>query len=66
MQIILNGEPVETPDNLTAAALIRHLGLENERLAMEINQEIAPRSRHDEIVIQPNDKVEIVHAIGGG
>jgi len=66
MQIIVNGEAVEAPDNLTAAELIRHLGLQNERLAMEINRQIAPRSRHDEIVIQPNDKVEIVRAIGGG
>ena len=66
MQIILNGESVETPDGLTAAELIRHLGLENERLAMEINQEIAPRSRHHEIMIKPDDKVEIVRAIGGG
>ena len=66
MQIFLNGEAVDTPDNLTAAALIKHLGLENERLAMEINQEIAPRSRHQEIIIQPDDRVEIVRAIGGG
>jgi sulfur carrier protein len=66
MQIILNGEPIQTPDNLTAAGLIEHLKLENERLAMEINQEIAPRSRYQDIRIQPDDKVEIVRAIGGG
>ena len=66
MQITVNGEPMETPENITAAELIQRLGLEGERLAMEINQEIAPRSRHDEIVIQPGDKVEIVRAIGGG
>ena len=66
MQITVNGESMETPDNLTAAELIRQLGLEGERLAMEINQQIAPRSRHGEIVIQPGDKVEIVRAIGGG
>ncbi len=66
MQITVNGEPMETPDNITAAELIRRLDLENERLAMEINEQIAPRSRHDQIVIQPGDKVEIVRAIGGG
>ncbi len=66
MQITVNGEPMETPDNITAAKLIQRLGLEGERLAMEINEQIAPRSRHDEIVIQPGDKVEIVRAIGGG
>ena len=54
------------PDNITAAQLVENLGLAGKRLAMEINQEIVPRSTFEECVINPDDRVEIVHAIGGG
>lgn len=66
MQITLNGKSMDVSDDLSAAELIRQLGLEGERLAMEINEEIAPRSHHEAIRLKPGDKVEIVRAIGGG
>ena len=66
MQIVLNGEQTQLPDNLSAAGLIEHLKLTDQRVALEINQEIVPRSQYAEITIQVDDKVEIVHAIGGG
>ena len=66
MQIVLNGEQTQLPDNLSAAGLIEHLKLTGQRVALEINQEIVPRSQYAEVTIQVDDKVEIVHAIGGG
>ncbi len=66
MNIVLNGEPVEAPDRISVAGLIRQLKLENKRLALELNREIVPRSRYDEVTIEPGDQIEIVHAIGGG
>ncbi|MDX5333493.1 MAG: sulfur carrier protein ThiS [Gammaproteobacteria bacterium] len=66
MQILLNGEPREIPDALTAAGLIALLDLSGRRLAMEVNEEILPRSRFESHVLAAGDKVEIVHAIGGG
>ena len=66
MQILLNREPREIPDALTAAGLIDLLDLAGKRLAMEVNEEIVPRSRFDSHVLAAGDKVEIVHAIGGG
>lgn len=66
MNILLNGESKEVTDNITASELIQQLGLTGKRLAMEVNMEIIPRSAFDEFVINPNDSVEIVHAIGGG
>ncbi|MBD3618946.1 MAG: sulfur carrier protein ThiS [Chromatiales bacterium] len=66
MQILLNGEPREIPDALTAAGLITLLELTGKRLAMEVNEEILPRSRFESHVLAAGDKVEIVHAIGGG
>jgi sulfur carrier protein len=66
MKIILNGSPRDVPDNLSASELILSLGLANKRLALEINREIVPRSTFEHHIIRPEDRVEIVHAIGGG
>ncbi|MBD3609163.1 MAG: sulfur carrier protein ThiS [Gammaproteobacteria bacterium] len=66
MQIILNGETKALPDSSTAQQLVELLGLADKRLAMEVNQEIVPRSTYDTHILKEGDKVEIVHAIGGG
>ena len=66
MNITLNGDAREYPDKLSASELLRSLGLADKRLALEINQEIVPRSSFDRYIINPGDQVEIVHAIGGG
>ncbi len=66
MNIVLNGEtkPFDAP--LTVAELIARLGLTGARVAVEVNQEIVPRSRHGERVLRDSDRVEVVRAIGGG
>lgn len=66
MNIILNGNAREYPDKLSASELLRSLGLADKRLALEVNQEIVPRSTFDNHKINPGDRIEIVHAIGGG
>ena len=66
MNIYLNGEAREVPDNCSAADLVEELGLAGKRIAMELNREIVPRSSYTETLLQAEDKVEIVHAIGGG
>lgn len=66
MHIILNGEPREVPDNITAAQLVELLGLTGKRIAMERNEIIVPRSQYDTVQLAPNDRIEIIHAVGGG
>jgi sulfur carrier protein len=66
MNITLNGNVREVPDDLSASELLAVLGLADRRLALEINREIVPRSRFESHAIHPGDTVEIVHAIGGG
>jgi sulfur carrier protein len=46
--------------------LVIQLGLADKRVAMEVNLEIIPRSRYGDQPLKDGDKVEIVHAIGGG
>ena len=66
MEILVNGTPHLVAADTTAAQLLVILELQGKRLALEINQELVPRSQFDTTVLQPNDTVEIVHAIGGG
>ena len=66
MKITVNGEIQEVPDGITAADLIQNLGLIGQRIALEVNREILPRSRHADHVLQAGDTVEIVRAVGGG
>lgn len=64
--IQLNGEPHSLATDTHAADLIAQLGLGGRRIAVEINEEIVPRSQLAETRLASGDKVEIVHAIGGG
>ena len=66
MQIFLNGNPTPIADSLTAGELVSQLNLTGKRIALEVNGEIVPRSAYPEFRLNPDDKVEIVHAIGGG
>ncbi|HHB12444.1 MAG TPA: sulfur carrier protein ThiS [Chromatiales bacterium] len=66
MEILVNGEPRQVSEGTTAQDLVRSLGLEGKRLAVEVNREIVPRSRYPQHRLRPGDRVEIVHAIGGG
>jgi len=66
MEIQVNGESHQVQDRLTAAQLVDVLGLNEQRLALEVNREIIPRSCFGTHCLAPGDNVEIVRAIGGG
>lgn len=66
MQVTINAKPQSVPTETTVAELIELLELQNKRLAIEINQELVPRSTFDLHKLAENDHVEIVQAIGGG
>ncbi len=66
MNVLLNGEPHTLSGSRTLQALIDELGLAGKRLAVEVNEDIVPRSQHHDYRLQDGDRIEIVHAIGGG
>ena len=66
MQILLNGESRMVEPGTTLAALVASLELAGRRMAVEVNEEVIPRSEHAETVLGEGDRVEIVHAVGGG
>lgn len=63
--ITLNGEPRSTPA-ATIAELVRELDLSPEKVAVERNGEIVPRSTLGEAALKAGDRLEIVHFVGGG
>lgn len=64
--ITVNGEDRQMSGGLTVAELLRELGLEAGRVAVERNLEILPRPRWTETRIQAGDRFEIVQFVGGG
>ena len=66
MKIFVNGEAKEVADSCTVQDLLNEMDIVGQRLAVEVNEEIVSKSRHEDYVFKAADKVEIVHAIGGG
>ena len=66
MKITLNGEEKEVPECLTITGLLEHLQIHPGRVAIEYNLEILLRSKWPSTQIQPGDRLEIVHFVGGG
>ena len=66
MKIIVNGEDKQVAEGYTAEQLVEAMGLTGKRVAMEVNLEIVPRSAYPEFTFNDDDKIEIVHAVGGG
>ena len=65
MKVLLNGSSYSVKDNCSLDWLIKNLELDG-KYAVEINQNIIPRSQYSNTKIYTGDKVEIVQAIGGG
>ncbi|MBL8504729.1 sulfur carrier protein ThiS [Methylobacillus glycogenes] len=67
IHLTINGNPRQFEvQRLTVAELVEHLGLTGKRLAIERNGEIVPRGNFAEAVLNSDDKLEIVGAVGGG
>jgi len=64
--ITVNAEPRSFPDPLTVAELIRTLGKDPAKLAVEVNRDVVPRAEHPARRLADGDAVEIVTLVGGG
>ena len=66
MDIVLNGQPRQIAMATSVLQLLQLEGLAERRVAVEVNGEIVPRSRQGERWLTQGDRIEIVHALGGG
>jgi len=68
MKLHINGEEksFESKPHFTLASLVEQLGMKADRVAIELNRDIAPRDRWPETALKDGDRLEIVHFVGGG
>jgi thiazole synthase len=66
MMIYINGDGREVAENATVANIIAELKLTHKKIALELNEEILPFQNFETQLLKAGDKLEIVHAIGGG
>ena len=66
MKLIINGEDRQFDSALTISSLLAQLGMKPDRVAVELNRELVPRDRWPSTQLSDDDKLEIVHFVGGG
>jgi len=66
MTLTINGERHTFEGPLTVAGLLVRLGLDPQKLAVEHNLEIVPRSTYDQVAVKDGDRLELVQFVGGG
>jgi sulfur carrier protein len=66
INIVLNGALREVAANLSVGKLLDAEGYAQRKVAVEVNREIVPKSQHAQRILSEGDRIEIVHAIGGG
>ncbi len=66
MQIVVNGERQDVPDDIRLAELLAKMNLEPRRVAVERNKQLVPRAMHAETALAEKDQLEIVTLVGGG
>ena len=66
IKIKINGKLAVIQDNVTLYSYLKKLKVPLKKVAIELNQEIVDKNLLKKIKLKKNDKIEIVHFIGGG
>lgn len=66
MTIFINGEAREMADGLNVAAMLDALDLPKQRVAIELNRRVIRKQEWDSTQVSDNDRIEVVHFVGGG
>ena len=66
MTVTINGQQRAVPAGTTIGAFLTSRGYRVTMVIVELNGEIVSRERCAELILQPNDRLEMVHAVGGG
>ena len=65
-KIQLNGDPYEINNGTNLNELLHKLKIQKNKVAIEVNGEIVEKKKYLNLILNNDDKVEIVHFIGGG
>jgi thiazole synthase len=64
--VSVNGEPRRVSAGLSITQMLTELGLDPQRVAVERNRDVVPRSSLGQVIVEDGDSFEIVHFVGGG
>jgi thiamine biosynthesis protein ThiS len=66
LNVMVNGEPRRIGAGATIAGMLRDIGIDPKRVAVERNLAIVPKSMLEDVPVEDGDQFEIVHFVGGG
>lgn len=66
LRIVVNGEDRELPEPCTLADLLTAMAMPTRGVAVEVNEQIVPRSQHATRLVTDGDRLEVVTLVGGG
>jgi thiamine biosynthesis protein ThiS len=66
MNIIVNGDVQQVAQHITLIDFLQSISQPTTNIAIEVNNEIVPRSLYEEFILRDNDRIEIIKAVGGG
>ena len=66
MRVELNGESRDVPEGVSLERLVELYSLPRQRGAIELNREVVRRAEWAKTVVADNDRIEIIHFVGGG
>lgn len=66
MQLVINGKEKELESSENVAQMLKELDITGSHIAVALNFQVVPRASYDQTPLSEGDKVEIVHAVGGG
>ncbi len=66
MNVVVNGKELEIKENTTIQELLEQLKIEQKVMAVAVNMEIVKKDKWSEHKIKENDKLELLHFVGGG
>jgi sulfur carrier protein len=66
MKVFINGEIKEVPEGVAVGQLLEHFSLPTQRVAVEINHRVIRRGEWENTLVNGDDRIEIIHFVGGG
>lgn len=66
ISVTINGEKREVPAEVDLDKLLELFSLPRQRIAIELNNSVVRRADWPETIVHDNDRIEVVHFVGGG
>ncbi len=66
LQVVVNGRPQEVEDGALLGSLLAELKVATKGVAVEVNEQIVPKSQQQSLPLGDGDRIEVVSFVGGG